>query len=32
MRWNRRVWWASVAVYVVALALTYGSLLIVERL
>ena len=30
MRWNRRIWWASAAVYV--LALTYGSLFIVERL
>jgi hypothetical protein len=26
MRWNRRVYWVSVAVYVGAVALTYGSL------
>ena len=32
MRWNRRVWWTSAAVYVIALALTYGSLFILERL
>ena len=32
MRWNRRVWWASAGVYVVALALTYGSLFVLERL
>ena len=32
MRWNRRVWWTSAAVYVTALALTYGSLFILERL
>jgi hypothetical protein len=32
MRWNRRVWWVSALVYVVAIAVTYGSLLIVERL
>jgi hypothetical protein len=32
MRWNRRVWWVSAGVYVVALALTYGSLFILERL
>lgn len=32
MRWNRRVWCVSGVVYVVALAVTYGSLLIVERL
>jgi hypothetical protein len=28
MRWNRRVFWLSLAVYVAALALTYGSLLV----
>ena len=32
MRLNRRVWWASAAVYVIALALTYGSLFLLERL
>jgi hypothetical protein len=32
MRWNRRVWWVSAFVYVIALALTYGSLFILERL
>ena len=32
MRWNRRVWWVSISVYVVALALTYGSAFILERL
>ena len=32
MRWNRRVWRISGAVYVVALALTYGSLFVLERL
>ena len=32
MRWNCRVWWASAVVYVIALALTFGSLFIVERL
>jgi hypothetical protein len=31
MRWNRRAWWASAAVYVIALALTYGSLFILEQ-
>ena len=32
MRWNRRVWWVSAAVYVIALVFTYGSLFILERL
>jgi hypothetical protein len=32
MRWNRRVWWVSAAVYLIALVLTYGSLFILERL
>ena len=32
MRWNRRVWRLSVAVYVTAVALTYGSLLLLEKL
>ena len=29
---NRRVWWVSAAVYVIALVLTHGSLFIIERL
>ena len=32
MRWNRRMWWVSAAVYVIALVFTYGSLFILERL
>ena len=32
MRWNRRVWWTSASVYAIALALTYGSLFVLERL
>jgi hypothetical protein len=32
MRWNRRVWWVSAAVYAIALAITYGSLFVLERL
>ena len=32
MRWNRRVWWVSVAIYVSAVVFTYGSLFILERL
>lgn len=32
MRVNRRVFWLSAGVFVVALVLTYGSLLILERL
>jgi hypothetical protein len=31
MRWNRRAWWVSAIVYAVALALTYGSLFVLER-
>jgi len=27
MRWNRRVFWASVGIYVTALVVTYGALL-----
>ena len=29
MRWNRRVFWISAAVYAIAAALTYGSLLVI---
>ena len=32
MRLNRRIWWISAAVYVVALVLTYGSLFVLERM
>jgi hypothetical protein len=32
MRWNRRIYWTSAAVFVVALVLTYGSLFVLERL
>ena len=32
MRSNRRVFWVSAAVFVVALLLTYGSLLVLERM
>ena len=32
MRWNHRVWRVSVVVYVIALAITYGSLFLIERL
>jgi hypothetical protein len=32
MRFNRRVFWVAAIVYVVAAALTYGSLLVLERL
>ena len=32
MRFNRRLFWFSGFVYVVALALTYGSLVVLERL
>ena len=32
MRFNRRVFWVAAIVYVVAVALTYGSLLVLERL
>ena len=31
MRLNRRLWWISVVVYVVALVLTYGSPWVLER-
>ena len=32
MRLNRRVWWASIVVYVIALVLTYGALFVLERM
>ena len=32
MRFNRRLFWLSACVYVVAGALTYGSLVVLERL
>jgi hypothetical protein len=31
MRVNRRVWWVSTAVYVIALVLTYGALFVLQR-
>lgn len=32
MRWNRRVFWMSAAIYVGAVGLTYGSLLVLSRM
>jgi hypothetical protein len=32
MRWNRRVFWTSIAIYVVALGVTYGSPLLLPAL
>ena len=32
MRLNRRMWWLSASVYVLALVLTYGSLFVLERM
>jgi mercuric ion transport protein len=32
MRWNRRLYWSSAAIYFVALVLTYGSLFVLERM
>jgi hypothetical protein len=32
MRWNRRMYWISAVVFVVALVLTYGSLFVLERM
>ena len=32
MRWNRRIYWISALVFVVALVLTYGSLFVLERM
>jgi len=31
-RWNRRVYWLSLGVYVAALVLTYGTIFVLERL
>lgn len=30
MRWNRRVFWLSVVIYICAVGLTYGSLLVLS--
>jgi hypothetical protein len=32
MRWNRRIFWFSVAVYVGAAVLTFGSMFVLSRL
>ena len=32
MRFNRRLFWVSAGIYAVALALTYGSLVLIDRL
>jgi hypothetical protein len=32
MRFNRRLYWASVAIYIVAIAVTYGGTLVVRWL
>ena len=32
MRWNRRIYWISAVVFVIALVLTYGSLFVLERM
>jgi hypothetical protein len=32
MRWNRRIYWISAVVLIVALVLTYGSLFVLERM
>jgi hypothetical protein len=32
MRWNRRIYWISAVVFIVALGLTYGMSLALERL
>ena len=32
MRWNRRIYWISAVVFVVALVLTCGSLFVLERM
>jgi hypothetical protein len=31
-RWNRRIYWISMATYIAAVVVTYGSLLILERM
>jgi hypothetical protein len=32
MRWNRRVFWLSLTIYIIALGLTYASLAIIRSL
>jgi hypothetical protein len=32
MRWNRRVFWLSVVIYICAVGLTYGSLLVLSAM
>ena len=32
MRWNRRVFWASIGIYGMALLVTYGSLLLMQSM
>ena len=32
MRFNRRLYWASVAIYVIAIVVTYGGLMVVQWL
>jgi hypothetical protein len=32
MRWNRRIYWISAVVLIVALVLTYGSLFVLEQM
>lgn len=32
MRWNRRIYWISALVFVVAVVLTYGSQFVLERM
>ena len=31
MRWNRRLFWVSVVLYVTAIGLTYGTMVILQR-
>jgi hypothetical protein len=32
MRWNRRVYWASMVIFLAAVVLTYGALFVLEAL
>ena len=32
MRWNRRIFWVSAAVYIAAFVLTFGSLLVLSQM
>ena len=32
MRVNRRVWWVSAVVYLIAVGLTYGAMFVLERM